>query len=215
MSGNALDLALWNAADSAVATEANAWKRVALRPFDHERRMSAVVVDAPDAERWLIVKGEPESVLAAAMPCRPPPRRRSPISTTPARVIAVAARPAPGLPASTDAEEQHLGFVGFLVFTDRPKADAAPSLARLAGLGIIVKVITGDSRQVAVKVCHDLGLGVHGAMTGDEVDALDDDALGAAIDQTTVFARVGPETKSRIVRCSGYAGPTWRSWATG
>ena len=86
------------------------------------------------------------------------------------------------------------------MFIDRPKADAAPSLARLARLGIVVKVITGDSPQVAVKVCHDLGLDVLGALTGDQVDAMDDDALGAAIDRTTVFARVGPETKARIVR---------------
>ena len=118
-----------------------------------------------------------------------------------ARVIAVGARAGTRASTrSTDADEQHLELVGFLVFTDRPKADAAASLARLAVLGIVVKVITGDSPQVAVKVCHDLGLDVLGALTGDEVDAMDDDALGAAIDGTTVFARVGPETKARIVR---------------
>jgi Mg2+-importing ATPase len=63
-----------------------------------------------------------------------------------------------------------------------------------------VKVITGDSQQVAVKVCQDLGLEVLGSLAGEQVDAMDDTALGEAIDHTTVFARVGPETKSRIVR---------------
>ena len=90
--------------------------------------------------------------------------------------------------------------MGFLVFVDRPKADAAESLARLDRLGILVKVITGDSEQVAAKVCTDLGLHVLGALTGAQVDALNDDELASAIDSTSIFARVGPETKSRIVR---------------
>jgi P-type Mg2+ transporter len=201
VSGNALDVALWDAAAPEDAATAAGWKRIALRPFDHERRLSVVVADGPDAERWLIVKGEPEGVIARcdAVPA-PAAKTLSDLYDAGARVIAVAARLAPGVSTSTDADEQHLGFVGFLVFTDRPKADAAPSLARLAKLGIVVKVITGDSPQVAAKVCRDLGLEMLGALTGDEVDAMDDDALGVAIDHTTVFARVGPETKSRIVR---------------
>ena len=201
VSGNPLDVALWNGADHPVAAEANGWTRVAIRPFDHERRLSAAVADAVGGERWLVVKGAPESVLARSD--NTPSSASTTLAdlyATGARVIAVGARRAPDLAVPTDAEEQHLELVGFLVFTDRPKADAAASLARLAALGIIVKVITGDSREVAVKVCHDLGLEVLGALTGDEVDAMEDDALAAAIDRTTIFARVGPETKSRIVR---------------
>ncbi len=201
VSGNALDVALWDAAEPLVAGAAGRWNRVALRPFDHERRLSAVVADAPDRQRWLIVKGEPEGVLARSNDV--PPSAKTTLSAlydAGARVIAIGARLAPGLSTPTDADEQHLGLIGFAVFTDRPKGDAAPSLARLAQLGIVVKVITGDSEQVAVKVCHDLGLDVLGSMTGNQVDALDDDALGDAIDHTTVFARVGPETKARIVR---------------
>jgi Mg2+-importing ATPase len=201
VSGNALDVALWDAADDAVVNEASGWKRVALRPFDHERRLSVLVADAPDGRRWLIVKGEPEGVLARSDGVPPSAAKTlSDLYDAGARVIAIGARPAPDVTTPVDADEQHLELVGFAVFTDRPKADAGPSLARLAKLGIIVKVISGDSRQVAVKVCHDLGLEVLGSLTGDEVDAMDDAALGAAIDQTTVFARVGPETKSRIVR---------------
>ncbi len=201
VSGNALDVALWDAADAETAAAANGWKRVALRPFDHERRMSVVVADAPDGRRWLVVKGEPEGVLARSDHIPPTAARTlSDLYDAGARVIAIGARPAPDLTQPTDADEQHLEFVGFVVFTDRPKADAAPSLARLAKLGIVVKVISGDSQQVAVKVCTDLGLEMLGSLTGDQVDALDDAALGEAIDHTTVFARVGPETKSRIVR---------------
>jgi len=201
VSGNALDVALWNAADASLATDASHWKTVCVRPFDHERRLSSVVADAPDGVRRVVVKGEPEGVLQR---CDGAPAAAATELTElyrgGARVIAVAARDAPGLNALTDADEQHLAFVGFLVFVDRPKADAGPSLARLGRLGIAVKIITGDSDLVAVKVCEDIGLAVAGTLTGDQVDAMNDDELGAAIDATTVFARVGPDTKSRIVR---------------
>lgn len=201
VSGNALDVALWNAADAKMADEALHWSTVAVRPFDHQRRLSSVVTDGPDGVRRLVVKGEPEGVLKR---CAAPPPEAATLLTElyrgGARVIAVAARDAPGLTAATDADEQDLAFVGFLVFVDRPKADAGPSLARLGRLGIAVKIITGDSDLVAVKVCEDIGLDVLGSLTGDQVDAMTDEALGAAIDATTVFARVGPDTKSRIVR---------------
>ena len=119
-----------------------------------------------------------------------------------ARVIAVAARRRAGPDAPIDRRRRAASRAssGFLVFVDRPKADAGPSLARLGRLGIVVKIITGDSELVAVKVCQDIGLEVLGSLTGDQVDAMSDEELGAAIDATTVFARVGPDTKSRIVR---------------
>ncbi len=86
------------------------------------------------------------------------------------------------------------------MFVDQLKAGATDSLARLGRLGITVKVITGDSPQVAVKVCRDLGFADLAFLTGAQIDALGDDALVAAIAETTIFARVGPETKARIVR---------------
>ncbi len=199
--GNALDVALWEGADAATKAEARRWKRVSVRPFDHTRRLATVIADAPDGTRRLVVKGEPESVLkhSDGVPAAAA-ATLSDLYDAGARVIAVGARVAPGLALATDAEEQHLDFVGFLVFVDQPKADAAESLARLDRLGIVVKVITGDSSQVAVKVANDLHLDVLGTLTGDEVDALSDDELGDAIGRTTIFARVGPETKARIVR---------------
>ena len=96
--------------------------------------------------------------------------------------------------------------VGLLVFLDPPKLDAAEALRRLANLGIAVKVVTGDNPAVAAKVCHDLGLNQGGALTGTDLDALDDTELGAAIARTTVFARVSPEHKARIVRAQRLSG---------
>ncbi len=201
VSGNALDMALWDAAEVAMSAEALGWKRVSLRPFDHTRRLSTVIADAPDGTRQLLVKGEPETVLkhSDGVPASAA-ATLSALYEAGARVIAIGSRAAPGLATACDADEQHLQLVGFLVFVDRPKADAAESLARLDRLGIVVKVITGDSPQVAAKVAADIGLNVLGVLIGDEADALSDEALGAAIEKTTIFARVGPETKARIVQ---------------
>jgi hypothetical protein len=100
------------------------------------------------------------------------------------------------------------------VFLDPPKLDAADSLRRLAALGIAVKVVTGDNPAVAVKVCRDLGLAGGGALTGAQLDALDDAQLAAVIPATTVFARVSPEHKAGSSARSGAAAAGSRSSAT-
>jgi len=116
-----------------------------------------------------------------------------------ARVVAVATRPATGLVRLTAADERGLRLVGLLAFRDRPKADAAASLARLAALGVTVKVATGDNPLVAQKVVGDLGLPSGGTLTGIDVDGMDDAQLTAAAETATVFARVSPEQKARLV----------------
>ncbi|MGO8959408.1 MAG: magnesium-translocating P-type ATPase [Streptosporangiaceae bacterium] len=206
--GNPLDLALWESpAAAAVRAAASGYQRLAVLPFDHERRMVSVLVRGPDGQRLLITKGAPETLLDR---CRDvPAHARAALDAEFAagnRVVAVATRPAADVAGSAPADhlspddEHGLQLAGFLVFLDPPKHDAAAALKRLAGLGIAVKVVTGDNPVVAVKVCHDLGLADGGALTGRDLDAMDDDQLAAAISSTTVFARVSPEHKARIVR---------------
>jgi P-type Mg2+ transporter len=207
VSGNVLDTVLWESATAAMNTTARAWKRLDVRPFDYERRMATVLADAPGGTRWIVVKGEPEAVLRCCHgPTEDATRTLERLFRAGARVIAVAGRPKPGTSESTTTDDQQLDFVGFLAFVDQPKASAAQSLARLARLGVEVKVITGDSEEVAITVCRGLGLDVHGALTGSVVDGMDDTALAEAINVTTVFARVGPGTKARIVRVQRRAG---------
>ena len=122
------------------------------------------------------------------------------------RVIAVATRTAVAATALTAADERDLDLVGFLVFLDPPKPDAVTALRRLADLGVTVKVITGDNATVATKLCGDLGLATGAALTGADIDRLDDEALTTAIAATTVFARTTPAQKARIVRVRRRAG---------
>jgi Mg2+-importing ATPase len=206
--GNPLDRAL--SASSAAAGQAAtlaSYTRLGVLPFDHERAMVSVLVRDPEGRLTLITKGAPESVLAACLDV--PPGARAALAAEFAagnRVIAVATRTATGVHPPIAADERDLRLAGFLVFLDPPKADAAKALQRLAGIGIAVKVITGDNPAVAVKVCHDLGLSEGAALTGAQIAALDDDALATAVPSTTVFARVSPQDKARIVRVQRRSG---------
>ncbi|PZS32351.1 MAG: magnesium-translocating P-type ATPase [Pseudonocardiales bacterium] len=197
--GNPLDAALWDAPAAANHPVAG-YVRVGLLPFDHDRRMTSTVVRAPDGEQQLVVKGAPESVLARCTTI--PPGAEATLRAQFAagsRVVAVASRAAPKLTVPTPADEDNLTLVGFLIFLDRPKDAAAASLQRLAALGITVKVCTGDNPLVAQKVCADLGLVSGGTLTGAEITGMDDEALTAAAQITTIFARVSPEQKARLI----------------
>jgi Mg2+-importing ATPase len=200
VAGNALDVALWNS-PAAAAMPASAHVLATL-PFDHERRLASVLVADAAGAVTLVTKGAPESVLAR---CRAVPSGASAILERELgagnRVVAVASRPMPAAARLEPADERDLDVLGLLVFLDPPKPDATDALRRLAEFGIAVKVLTGDSPIVATKVCQDLGLGAARPLTGSDVDALDDDQLAAAVSDATVFARVSPQQKARIVGC--------------
>ncbi|MER5408762.1 magnesium-translocating P-type ATPase [Streptomyces sp. NPDC002769] len=200
--GNQLDQALWRS-PAAVGEQSalDAYTQIAVLPFDHERRMISVLVRDGNGSSSLVTKGAPETVLDRCVDV--PPAARDALAaefSAGNRVVAVATRPVdPGTQAVGPEDEWRLSLAGLLVFLDPPKPDAAAALRRLSGLGIAVKVVTGDNAAVAAKVCKDLGITDAGAMTGSEIDALDDARLAEAITGTTVFARVSPEAKARIV----------------
>ena len=194
--GNPLDAAL---AAAAADVPLLGCVRVGLLPFDHERRMTSTVVDVA-GKRLLIVKGAPESVLPRcdAVPATAQTTLDAQFAAG-SRVVAVASRAADGMTNPTPADEHGLTLTGFLVFLDPPKAAAAASLQRLATLGITVKICTGDNPLVAEKVCADLGLVSGGTMTGSQLTAMDDATLTTAAQTATIFARVSPEQKARLV----------------
>jgi len=224
VAGNPLDQALWEAAldpggplgvaaggagrgrgDGAGVL--GGARRLAVAPFDYDRRLASVLVAEPDGRRRMITKGAPEAVLAH---CSKLPAGASAqldrLFAKGARAIAVATGDGAGMGTVTPAQERGLELAGFLSFSDPPTTGAAASLARLRSLGIEVKVLTGDNDRVAVKVCNDLDIVVQGTLTGAEVEAMDDAALAAKVPATTVFARVAPEQKSRIIKAARAAG---------
>jgi len=209
--GNALDQALWAApgasAGGEVATSAAGYVRRSVLPFDHARQLVSVLVKDPSGKPLLITKGAPEVVLDRCT--NVPDGAQTALEglfSEGARVVAVATRSAEGVETLGAEDEQGFELVGFLTFADRPKADAGASIVQLEKLGIEVKIITGDNGLVAAKVCADIGVDCTGVLSGTEVGALDDDQLEAAILTTTVFARISPDQKSRIIKVARRTG---------
>lgn len=203
---NPLDSALWEAPRPPAAQPSD-YRLIDLLPFDHERRMTTVLVDTPEKTRLLVVKGAPEDVLRACPDVSPAAMKSlSEQYASGARVIAVAIKPAGALNMAAVAEERNLTLAGFLLFTDRPKSDARAALEKLARLGITVKIATGDSGTVAEKVLADLGFVSGGTLTGSDVEPMSDDALRDAASSASIFARVSPQQKARIVRLLRHRG---------
>ncbi|HTN81144.1 MAG TPA: magnesium-translocating P-type ATPase [Acidimicrobiales bacterium] len=205
--GNDLDQALLLAGRdpkyASLGSDVAGYRRLGTLPFDNGRQMSSVLVTDAGGVPTLITKGAPEALIAR---CSGVP---STVQTTlqrlfedGERVVAIASRSLPGSSAPTTQDERDLTFSGFLTFFDRPKPDAGSAVKQLHDLGIEVKIITGDNGIVAAKVCNDIGITVHNVMNGPELAKLDDAALAKAIPDTTVFARIDPEQKSRIIKAA-------------
>jgi len=203
--GNPLDIALWEAAGAPSST-AGEFRRVAIAPFDHERRCVSVLADR-GGQHVLIAKGAPEAILDRCIDVPDEARRVLEAEFGAGnRVVAIASRIAPELITLTADDERDLVLAGFLVFLDRPKPSAAASIARLASLGVTVKIVTGDNPLVAETVCRTLGVDSGGTVTGTELDSLDPAQLATVVEESTIFARVSPEQKARILRAQRDAG---------
>jgi len=205
--GNPLDVALWDSPAAAGQQAALAgWHRLATLPFDHDRRLVSVLAEDGHGHRMVITKGAPEGLLQRCTGV--PAAARTALDAEFAagnRVIAVATKEAAGQSSLTPADEHGLAFSGILVFLDPPKPTARAALARLAALGVTVKILTGDNPAVAAKVCTDLGLPPGQVATGADVDQAGDQ-LTSLLAHTTVFARVSPEHKAQIVRAQRATG---------
>ena len=206
--GNALDQALFRATGAkSLVPELTGYARTGALPFSHERQLASVLVRANDGKTTMVTKGAPEAVLAHCPDAAPQSAAvLDGLFADGARVVAVAIRDRPDVNQLEVGDEHDLRLEGFLTFVDRPKADAGASIAKLNKLDIAVKVITGDNGTVAGKVCREIGLDVEGVLTGAELEQLDDEALAAAISHTTVFARVSPDQKSRIIKLARRGG---------
>ena len=174
-------------------------------PFEPSRGYHATVTDTPDGP-LLSVKGAPEAVLAR---CDPPVPSDSVdrLAHQGFRVLAVAERPAEGIDDLTDDRIHGLTFRGLLALADPVRPTAAQAVAELRRAGVQVAMITGDHPSTAAAIAAELSLGDGKAMmTGAEVDASDDDELAVRAPEITVFARVSPAQKARIVRQLNRAG---------
>ncbi|MGA2507411.1 MAG: magnesium-translocating P-type ATPase, partial [Chitinispirillaceae bacterium] len=182
-------------------------------PFDFMRKRMSVVIDFENTH-VLICKGSVEDVYTACDSYQIDDeiypladvvkqdlfRDYRDLSADGYRVLGVAYREFPlDHEVFSVADERNLILLGYVAFFDPPKDSAAEAIAALQKSGVTVKILTGDNEMVTRKVCADVGLPVSRVVTGPQLEALDEAGFTAALAETTVFARLSPLQKERII----------------
>ncbi len=212
---NLLDTAVLEGVDeNAARALSGQWQKVDEIPFDFERRRMSVVVSERPSVHKLICKGALQEILNVSTQVRHNGeivpldetmlRRIKRVTDTlnrqGLRVVAVASKYLPARVGDYQRiDESDLILEGYIAFLDPPKETTAPALKALKASGITVKILTGDSELVAAKVCHEVGLEVGDVVVGSDIETLTDDELAALALRTTLFARLTPMHKERIV----------------
>jgi Mg2+-importing ATPase len=181
-------------------------------PFDFERRCASTVV-ANHGESLLITKGAPEFVIRKC--CAYEVKRQvkpftpddeaacirifQDLSSQGYRTLAVAYRRIQDRTGYSVADEEMLVLAGYLAFADPPRADTAKTIAALRNDGVQLKIVTGDNELVTRSICKQVGIETAGIVSGDEIARMTEAALQHVVENSTVFARVSPAQKNRII----------------
>ena len=188
------------------------YRKVDEIPFDFERRRVSIVVEHGGG-KLLVTKGAAESVLLTCSHYERDGQRhlldvrvRAQAETTYRelcaqgfRMLAVAYADVPTKTIYAAEDEKDLVLAGFLTFSDPPLESARFALRALKRDGVQVKILTGDNELVTQHVCAQVGLDSDRIILGSELEKLSDPALAHLVEQTSIFARVSPAQKNRII----------------
>jgi Mg2+-importing ATPase len=225
---NLLDVAVLEYAEQHELVEKlQHYRKIDEIPFDFLRRRMSVVVRNGDGKNLLVCKGAIEEILPlcrsanenAAAPGSivdfTPEKRREvrritrKLNQEGLRALAVAYK---WLPAEdrtySVTDEKDLVLAGYVAFLDPPKESAREAIAALREYGVAVKIITGDNEVVTRKICKEVGLAIENTMLGKDVEASSDSQLAEAAEHTTIFAKMSPLQKSRVIRALKSKGHT-------
>lgn len=188
------------------------YKKVDEIPFDYSRRRGSIVVEY-QGKRILITKGAPEEILKV---CEFYEKTGNPfqknlldssinqyqsLSRDGFRVLGVAIKYISEIKEVYSKEEENkMTFIGFTAFLDPAKKTVAETLQSLKKHGVEIKILTGDNELVTQKIAHDINLPIKGIILGSEMEEMNDTALRIKAEETTIFARVSPDQKTRIIR---------------
>ncbi len=180
------------------------WPRIDEIPFDAAYRFMATLHRAPDGSSAIFIKGAPEALLAmTGADAVAWDARLSAAADRGERLLGFAVKRITGAPDRIGFDDLKNGveLLGLMGFIDPPRDEARQAIAQCRSAGIAVKMITGDHVGTAIAIARQLALDDDPqAMSGAEVEALDDAALAARVRDVDVFARSSPEHKLRIVR---------------
>lgn len=191
------------------------YRKVDEIPFDFTRRRMSVVLQNGGDKRQLVTKGAVEEMLTVCayaeykgevVPLTDDIRKEvkemvKQLNREGMRVLAIAQKnnvPHEGVFSVKDETDMVLmGYIGFL---DPPKETAASAIKALNDYGVKVKILTGDNEIVTKKICTEVGLPVDNILLGSQVDGMADEELATVAENTTIFAKLSPLQKSRIIR---------------
>ena len=194
-----------------------AWRKVDELPFDFVRRRLSVILADARGHHLLVCKGAVEEMLETATRVR----KNGVTQTIDAalraellqlaedynrdgfRVLLVGTRDIARDQIKNQysaSDERELVIEGFLTFLDPPKETAGPAIAALRDNGVTVKVLTGDNAIVTAKICREVGLEVGEPLLGRDIERMDDEVLGRLVEERTVFAKLTPLQKSRVLK---------------
>jgi Mg2+-importing ATPase len=193
------------------------YKKIDEIPFDFVRRRMSVVVEDETGLNTLICKGAVDEVMSlctrvelhgeviAVQPEHDAKRRKmvDDLNAQGFRVIALAYKEmpsAPDEPVYAIKDESDLILLGFLAFLDPPKATATEALKQLHTLNVDVKVLTGDNEIITAYICKEVGISVEHLLLGSQIETMSEVELAEAVGATSVFARLVPAHKERIIR---------------
>ncbi|HEY4126508.1 MAG TPA: magnesium-translocating P-type ATPase [Gammaproteobacteria bacterium] len=191
------------------------YRKVDEIPFDFQRRRMSVVVEEQEERHVIVCKGAVEEIFSICTRAEiageieklvPDDLVRLKDVTLALnedgfRVIAVAYKESiEPKRAYSVADESGMVLLGYIAFLDPPKESAGEAIAKLNQHGVAVKVLTGDNETVTRKICSEVGLEVSNLLLGKDLEAMDDEALAEAAETTSVFAKLSPEQKARVIR---------------
>ncbi|MCE5325616.1 MAG: magnesium-translocating P-type ATPase [Planctomycetaceae bacterium] len=190
------------------------WEKVDEIPFDFSRRLMSVVVETPEDTHRIITKGAPEEVFKRCSRfelnnqlytlehifIQDLKEEYESLSSDGFRVVALAYKDTPRKAVYSKDDETDMILRGYMAFLDPPKESAAPALVALQKHGVTAKVLTGDNDLVSRKICNEVGLSTEHMLLGSQVEAMSDAQLADEAEKTTLFARLSPAHKQRIIR---------------
>jgi Mg2+-importing ATPase len=182
-------------------------------PFDFSRKMMSVAVETPEGKSRLICKGAPEAVFqrctrfelsGALHPIEPIlladlREEYDTLSADGFRVLAIAYRDWQHKDHFAKNDEHDLVLKGYVAFLDPPKDSVPGALVALQRHGVAVKVLTGDNELVSRNICRQVGLPTDNVLLGSQVEGMSDEQLAEAAPKATLFARLSPAHKQRVI----------------
>lgn len=203
---DAFDLALWQSLTLAEHEEMKQGKRLDSIPFDPERRRNSVLYETLHGKE-VIVRGAPEEILKRCRDVDGYTRKHlmdwvAEAGRRGERTLAVAWKPFVSDKKYSLYAEQELSFSGLISFADTLKPTARHAIAKAKDLNVAVKIITGDSREVAGAVGHAVGLLKHpeDVILGEELEGMNEEKRRQTIASGIVFARISPRQKFEIIK---------------